>query len=219
VNALQGEPDTIDPSRSSFNTEAAVIRQVFEPLLRFDIGLRPQPAAAETYEVSSDGRHWTFHLRPDGRWSDGAPVTARDFEYSLKRLLDPKTASEYASFFVDAGIVGAEAYNAGQVPTPDGLGIRALDELTLQIDLVDPFGPLPDLVALWVAAPLRRDVVEAYGDSWTLDPATYIGNGPFVMTEWVHQDHIAFTSNRYYHGPAPVLQKMTFLMVGNGAAD
>ena len=76
INALQGEPDNIDPNRSSFNTEAAVIRQVFQPLLRFDSKLTPQPAAAMGYDVSPDGLTYTFHLRPDGRWSDGQPVTA-----------------------------------------------------------------------------------------------------------------------------------------------
>src|ERR1700730_3020850 len=86
VNVLQGEPDNIDPNRSSFATEAAVVRQVFQPLLRFDARLTPQPAAAESYDVSADGLTYTFHLRADGRWSDGQPVTASQFEYSWKRI-------------------------------------------------------------------------------------------------------------------------------------
>src|SRR3984893_4754856 len=79
VNFLQGEPDNTDPNRSSFTLEAAVVRQVFQPLLRFDANLTPQPAAATGYEVSADGKTYTFHLRPDGRWSDGQPVTAAQF--------------------------------------------------------------------------------------------------------------------------------------------
>jgi oligopeptide transport system substrate-binding protein len=223
VNFLQGEPDTIDPNRSSFATEAAVIRQVFEPLLRFDQNLTPQPAAAESYDVSADGKTYTFHLRPDGRWSDGQPVTAAQFEYSWKRILDPALAAEYASFYVNAGIVGADDYNSGKVSTADGVGVKALDDLTFQVTLTQPFGPLPDLAALWVASPVRPDLVAPNPTSWTQDPSTYIGNGAFAMTEWVHQDHITLVPNRQYvaHGvwPAPTLQKVTMLMVTDGGAD
>jgi oligopeptide transport system substrate-binding protein len=223
INALQGEPDNIDPNRSSFATEAAVIRQVFQPLLRFDSRLTPQPAAASSYDVSPDGTVYTFHLRPDGRWSDGQPVTAQQFEYSWKRILDPKLAAEYASFFVDAGIVGADDWNSGKVPNADGVGIRALDDFTLEVRLSHPFGPLPDLAALWVVSPLRSDIVEANPTGWTQDPSTYIGNGPFKMTEWVHQDHISFVPNPQYVAngtwPVPTLQRLTFLMVTSGEAD
>ncbi len=223
INALQGEPDNIDPNRSSFATEAAVIRQVFQPLLRFDSRLTPQPAAASSYDVSPDGTVYTFHLRPDGRWSDGQPVTAQQFEYSWKRILDPTLAAEYASFFVDAGIVGADDWNSGKVPNADGVGIRALDDFTLEVRLSHPFGPLPDLAALWVVSPLRSDIVEANPTGWTQDPSTYIGNGPFKMTEWVHQDHISFVPNPQYVAngtwPVPTLQRLTFLMVTSGEAD
>jgi len=223
INALQGEPDNIDPNRSSFATEAAVIRQVFQPLLRFDSRLTPQPAAASSYDVSPDGTVYTFHLRPDGRWSDGQPVTAQQFEYSWKRILDPKLAAEYASFFVDAGIVGADDWNSGKVPNADGVGIRALDDFTLEVRLSHPFGPLPDLAALWVVSPLRSDIVEANPTGWTQDPSTYVGNGPFKMTEWVHQDHISFVPNPQYVAngtwPVPMLQRVTFLMVTSGEAD
>src|SRR4051812_16557251 len=103
VNALQGEPDNLDPNRSSFATEAAVIRPVFETLLTFDKDLRPAPGASTSFDVSADGKTYTFHLKPDGKWSDGQPVTAKQFEYSLKRILNPDTAAEYASFFADSG--------------------------------------------------------------------------------------------------------------------
>jgi oligopeptide transport system substrate-binding protein len=223
INALQGEPDNIDPNRSSFATEAAVIRQVFQPLLRFDSHLTPQPAAAGSYDVSPDGTVYTFHLRPDGRWSDGQPVTAQQFEYSWRRILDPKLAAEYASFFVDAGIVGADDWDSGKVPNADNVGVRALDDLTLEIRLSHPFGPLPDLAALWVVSPLRSDIVEANPTGWTQDPSTYVGNGPFKMTEWVHQDHISFVPNPQYVAngmwPVPTLQRVTFLMVTSGEAD
>jgi len=153
--------------------------------VRFDQNLAPQPAAATGYDVTPDGKTYTFHLRPDGRWSDGQPVTASQFEYSWKRILDPQLAAEYASFYVDAGIVGADDYNSGKVATPGNVGVHALDDLTLEIDLTQPFGPLPDLAALWVAVPERPDIIGANPTSWTQDPSTYIGNGPNLMVKAV----------------------------------
>src|SRR5919198_3838705 len=218
VNALQGEPDTLDPNRSSFATEAAVIRQVFEPLLAFDKDLKPAPAAASSYDISQDGKTYTFHLRPGNKWSDGQPVTAKDFAYSYRRILDPATAAEYASFFTDAGIVGAEDYNSGK-GSADNVGVKATDDNTVEIQLAAPSGYFPDLVALWVVPPLRQDIIQKAGDAWAQDPSTYIGNGPFKMSEWVHQDHITLVPNTNYVGTAPKLQKVTFLMVTSGEAD
>jgi oligopeptide transport system substrate-binding protein len=218
VNALQGEPDNLDPNRSNFATEAAVIRQVFEPLLTFDKDLKPVPAAASGYDISQDGKTYTFHLRSGAMWSDGQPVTARDFVYSFKRILDPATAADYATFFTDAGIVGAADFNAGN-GSADGVGVRAKDDNTLEVQLEKPIGYFPNVVALWVAVPVRQDIVQKAGDGWAQDPSTYIGNGPFMMSEWVHQDHITLVPNPNYAGSKPALQKVTLLMLSSGAAD
>jgi oligopeptide transport system substrate-binding protein len=218
VNALQGEPDNLDPNRSSFATEAAVIRQIFEPLLIFDKDLKPAPGAASSFDVSPDGKTYTFHLKQGAKWSDGQPVTAKDFVYSYKRILDPNIAAEYASFFSDAGIVGAADYNSGK-GSADNVGVKAVDDNTLQVQLENPSGYFPNLAALWVVPPLRQDIIEKAGDAWAQDPSTYIGNGPFKMSEWVHQDHITLVPNPNYTGTASKLQKVTFLMVTNGEAD
>ncbi|HEV7663337.1 MAG TPA: peptide ABC transporter substrate-binding protein, partial [Chloroflexota bacterium] len=217
VNVLQGEPDNLDPNRSNFATEAAVVRQVFEPLLVFDKDLKPAPGAASSYDVSADGKTYTFHLKQGAKWSDGQPVTAKDFVYSFTRLLDPATAADYASFFTDAGIVGATDFNAGK-GSADALGVRAKDDNTLEVQLEQPSGYFPNLAALWVVAPVRQDVV-AKGPGWAQDPSTYIGNGPFKMSEWVHQDHITLVPNANYVGTKPNLTKVTFLMVTSGEAD
>jgi oligopeptide transport system substrate-binding protein len=216
VNALQGEPDNLDPSRSSFATEAAVIRQVFQTLLVFDKDLKPVPGAATGYDVSLDGKTYTFHLKPDAKWSDGQPVTAKDFVYSFKRILDPQIAAEYATFFSEAGIVGAADYTAGR-SNADSVGVRAMDDYTLEFQLENPIGYFPDLVALWVVPPLREDIVSK--DGWAQNPATYIGNGVYKMSEWVHQDHITLVPNPNYSGEKPDLQKVTMLMVTSSAAD
>jgi oligopeptide transport system substrate-binding protein len=226
VNFLsQGEPDSLDPNRTRFAAagEAAVIRQVFEPLLRFDEKLNPQPAAAASFDVSPDGTVITFHLRNDGHWSDGQPVTAQQFELSWKRILDPALNAEYAPFFVDAGITGADDYNSGRVPTADKVGVRAVDDFTLEIRLNQPFGALPDLAALWVVSPVRPDIIAANPDEWALDPSTYIGNGPFAVTEWVHGDHITLSPNPRYTAhaswPRPTLTRATLVMTTNAEAD
>ena len=218
INALQGEPDNLDPNRSSFATEAAVIRQVFEPLLTFDKDLKPVPAAASAYDISPDGKTYTFHLKQGAKYSDGQPVKAQDFVYSYKRILDPSIAAEYASFFSDAGIVGAAEYNSGK-GSADNVGIKAVDDNTLQIQLENPIGYFPDLAALWVVPPLRQDVLQKGGDAWAQNPSTYIGNGPYMMSEWVHQDHITLVPNPNYVGTKPTLEKVTFLMVTDGEAD
>jgi oligopeptide transport system substrate-binding protein len=218
INALQGEPDNLDPNRSNFATEAAVIRQVFEPLLTFDKDLKPAPAAASSYDVSQDGKTYTFHLRQGAKWSDGQPVTAKDFAYSFKRILDPATAADYATFFTDAGIVGAADFNSKK-GTADSVGVRAKDDNTLEIQLESPIGYFPNIAALWVASPLRQDVIEKAGDGWAQNPATYIGNGAFKMSEWVHQDHITLVPNPNYAGTKPTLQKVTLLMVTSNEAD
>src|SRR6266851_1605206 len=218
VNALQGEPDNLDPNRSNFATEAAVIRQVFEPLLTFDKDLKPVPAAASSYDVSTDGKTYTFHLRSGAKWSDGQPVTAKDFVYSFKRILDPATAADYATFLTDAGIVGAADFNSKK-GTADSVGVRAVDDNTLEIQLQAPIGYFPNIVALWVVAPLRQDIIEKAGDGWAQDPSTYIGNGAFKMSEWVHQDHITLVPNPNYAGTKPTLQKVTLLMVTSLEAD
>jgi oligopeptide transport system substrate-binding protein len=217
ANVLQGEPDTIDPNRSSYNVEFSPIHQLFETLVRLDANLNVVPGGAQSWEVSPDGRTYTFFLRPDARWSDGQGVTASDYEYSYKRILDPKLAAEYASFLVDAGILGAEDYNSGKVADASTVGVRALDDLTLQINLMAPFAPLPSILTLQALPPLRRDIIEANATGWT-EAGSIIGNGPFVLAEWVHQDHMTFVPNPYYHGPGPFLTRMTFLMQTDGTA-
>lgn len=210
VNFLtQGEPDTLDPNRASFAyaVDGAVVRQVFEPLLRFDDKLVPQPAAAQSYEVSLDGTTYTFHLRPDGRWSDGQPVSAGQFVYSWNRLLAPSLHAQYAPLFASAGITS----------------VSAPDDLTFQVQLSQPFGALPDLAALWQGVPLRPDIVGADPTGWATDPSTYVGNGPFMLEDWVHGDHLTLVPNPAYEAhlgwPKPTLTRVTVRMDANPEAD
>ncbi|MDP2659185.1 MAG: peptide ABC transporter substrate-binding protein [Dehalococcoidia bacterium] len=228
---INGDPPSLDPNASAWDASIAVISLVYRGLLSFKEDLTLQPAVAKEVPstanggISADGKTYTLKLRTDVKWSDGKLVTAKDFEYSVKRLLDPKLGAEYASFYY--GMVGAEAYNTalGTKNSPkspdaaalaklrDGVGVKATDDATLQFALSDPRSSFLDLLALHAIVPVRQDIVEAKGDKWYADPASYIGNGPFVMTEYLPKDHITLAPNPNFYGNKPKLKKVTLLMV------
>ncbi|MCL4535834.1 MAG: peptide ABC transporter substrate-binding protein [Bacteroidetes bacterium] len=225
---LTGEPETIDPSRVSWDNQIVVVLQAFEGLLGYnqDLTLRPLVArdlpSVANGGVSPDLRTYTLHLRHDKRWSDGRPVTARDFEYSLKRLLSPKLNAEYAPLYY--AIEGAREYNTAAPGSPRlkemeaNVGVHALDDYTLQLKLVEPWAAFPQLLALWPAVPLRQDVIGQYGESWT-QPGHYLGNGPFRLIEWTSHDHLTLAADEGYVGIKPKLQKITMAMEPDPQAD
>jgi oligopeptide transport system substrate-binding protein len=220
---LAGEPQTIDPNRASWAGERSVIMQCFDGLLAFnpDLSLKSMVAreipAIVNGGISTDGKTYTFKLRSDVTWSDGKKVTARDFEYSLKRVLSPDLAADYASFYFV--IAGAEQYYSAREKTPtekaalrDAVGIKAVDDYTLEIKLVEIHPAFLQLMALWPAYPVREDIITQFGDKWT-EPPSYIGNGPFVLKEWIHQDRMTFIRNENYWGKKPYLTEITFRMI------
>lgn len=194
VYNLGADPKTIDPQLNSAVDGSTVIHNAFEGLMREDANSNIEPAVAESYELSEDGTVYTFHLR-DCKWSDGEPVKAGDFEYAWKRALNPDTAAEYAYqlFYLKNG----EAYNTGEA-TADDVGVKALDDKTLEVTLESPVPYFLSLAAFPTYFPVRQDVVEANGDKWTLSPETYISNGPFKMSEWKEKESITFVKNENY---------------------
>jgi oligopeptide transport system substrate-binding protein len=226
---LAAEPATIDPNRASWAGERTPIMQVFEGLLGFNQDLTLKPVVAKEIPsvsnggISADGKTYTFRLRSGVTWSDGQKVTAKDFEYSIKRMLSPELAADYASFYFD--IVGAEDYNGAadkdattKTNLRDAVGVKAVDDLTLQITLAQPRPTFPQLMALWPAYPLREDIITKYGDNWT-EPPNYIGDGPFILTEWVHQDHLTFKANPNYWGTKPKLAEIQMKMITDVNAE
>ena len=135
------------------------------------------PDVAVSWEVSQGGRRVVFRLRDDAYWSDGAPVTAHDFVYAWKRVLDPASESRNASLLYD--IKGAKAYHEGRVSDPDGLGVRALDDVTLAVELETPTGYLLPLLSYSALYPVPRHVVERLGSAWT-EPENIVTNGPLA---------------------------------------
>lgn len=195
VNADMGpEPDTIDPAMNTAADSANYIIHAFEGLTRVDKDGKTVPGIAEKWDVSKDGLTYTFHLR-DSKWSDGKALTAKDFEYSWKRALDPKTASQYASqlYFIKNG----EAFNSDKAKADD-VGVKATDDKTLVVTLESPTGFFLDLCNFPTYMPVRQDIIEKYGEKWIQTPESYIGNGPYKMTAWSHNSEIVMKANENY---------------------
>ncbi|MBT5877011.1 MAG: peptide ABC transporter substrate-binding protein, partial [Candidatus Latescibacteria bacterium] len=219
------EPRTLDVSANIY--EASGSLTLFDPLLKQNTNHELIPAAAEMWEVSEDGRIWTFHLRDGGRWSDGRPVTAYDFEYTIRRLLDPITANPYAFFYYD--IAGASGYNRGVAAAAD-LGVRALDALTLEITTEEPRAYFPYIMAFHGASPAPQWAISKHGPKWT-DPGNFVSNGSYALQAWRAGDRITMALDPLYNGPnkgyveeirwifSPTMGSVGILPYENGEVD
>lgn len=188
------EPLSLDPHHVAGNWELNIVGDLMVGLTTEDANANPIPGAAERWEQSEDGTSWTFHLR-DHQWSDGMPVTADDFVYAWRRILDPKTAATYAYFLYL--IKNAQAVNTGKMPLT-ALGIRAKDDKTLAVELEHPAPYFLQFVMHVTTYPVPRHVVEAKGDSWS-KPGNYVSNGAYTLLEWNPNDHITLLKNpRFY---------------------
>ena len=170
---------------------------LWERLVMLDEHMQLVPGVAESWEMSADGLSWTFHLREDAMWSDGSALTAHDFEYALKRQLDPATGSGWAWFYYD--IKNAAAVNNGELES-SLLGVEALDDYTLIIHTELPTLYLPMLMSVPSSAPVPRAVVEEYGFRWTTSPETCLTNSAFKLEEWEKGRRIVLTLNENYRG-------------------
>ncbi len=193
------EPESLDPAKAQGVWEDRIIGEMLVGLTENDPEGRPVPAMATSWETSADGLTWTFHLRR-ALWSDGAPVTADDFVAGLRRLLDPKTASAYASLMYI--IKNAQPVNEGSQPLT-ALGVQALDEHTLQIRLEHPAPYLPQLAKHQTMYPIPKHIVDKWGDAW-VRPEHYVANGPYRLVEWRFGDHIQLVKNPLYYGAGKV---------------
>lgn len=210
---IQEDPKTIDPQLNTSAGAGNIILNAFEGLTRVDENANIHPGVAESWSISEDGLTYKFNLRKDAKWSDGQPVTAKDFEYSWIRALDPKTAAEYAYqlFYIE----NAEAYNKGEVIAEE-VGIKVVDDYTLEVKLNAPTTYFLQLTAFSTYQPVRKDMVEAHGDKWARSPETYISNGAFKMVEWRDKDRIVFAKNEHYwNADAVKLNKLDYRLVSD----
>ena len=211
VNAcIASEPETIDPGLISSVDGSTYTQHQFENLMKYQIvdelvdkdanmhDTKVVPGQAASYTVSEDQCVYTFTLRNDIFWSDGQPVTANDFVYSWRRLVDPATASEYG-YFLDNIVKNAAAIQAKEMDKTE-LGVKAIDEKTFEVTLETPCVYFLEMCAFASLVPLREDVVEGK-DNWT-EPANIVVNGPYKVTEWVHDSYIRMEKNERYYDAA-----------------
>jgi oligopeptide transport system substrate-binding protein len=192
-----------DPASQDFNKDLYCqgVPALFAGLMVFNADFLAVPWMATKVEGNKDGSIWTFKLRKDTRWSDNAPVSARDFEWSWKRQLDPATAAPYASFLYD--IKNGEAFNKKKITDPNEVGVRAKDDWTLEVTLEGPRGYFPVLTAYLAALPAYRPAAEKHGDKWT-EAANIVCNGPYTLEAWEHNKQIVLKKNPYYYGAKDV---------------
>jgi oligopeptide transport system substrate-binding protein len=186
----ESDPLTLDPSRAELVYEARILGDLMMGLTTEAPDSAVVPGMASSWTTSADGLTWTFRLRP-ARWSDGVPVTADDFVFAERRILDPKTASPYA--YLLYLVKNAQAVNEGKAP-PDALGVRALDPRTLEIRLEHPAPYLPQLLKHQSFYPVPRHVVERYGDDW-VRPGRFVSNGPYRLVSWRLGDKLTVEKN------------------------
>ena len=211
------EPKTIDPTLNIASDASVYIIHAFEGLTTRNKEGVLVGGAAESWDISEDGLTYTFHLRTNGKWSDGTPLTSKDFVYSWKRAVDPKTASEYSYQFEP--VKNAMAINASKMEL-DTLGIRAIDDYTLEVTLEKPTAYFLELTAFPTFYPIREDIIEKYGDTWTINPESYIGNGSYVMIERNIDNNIIMVKNtNYWDYENLVPEKITFVLMDNPTAS
>ncbi len=188
------EPVSLDPPKTTGTWEDRIMGDTTIGLTQNDPQGRAVPGMAKSWETTPDGLVWTFHLR-DALWSDGVPVTARDFVFALRRLMDPKTASEYA--YLLYFIKGAEAVNAGKAPLT-ALGAEAVDDHTLRLTLNHPAPYLPEIAKHQTFYPEPEHVVAKWGDAWSR-PEHYVSNGPYKLTHWGFGEKITVVKNPLFY--------------------
>lgn len=194
---LGSQPETLDPQMNSASDGSNYIKHLFEGLMRYEwdgsgVGL----GAAESYEVSEDGLVWTFKIREDAKWSDGKDLTAQDFEYTMKRLVNPETAAPYAGDMGKYLLNGLEIVEGTK--EVDELGVKVIDDKTIELTLAGPCGWFLEIMAFPTYYPVRQDIIEANGDTWMTSPETLIGNGAYVMESWTMDEEIVVVPNETY---------------------
>lgn len=215
--ALGSDPETFDPGSMSGSVEGDVAYQLFEGLLSpaADDG-PPEPGVAERFDLSADGRTYTFHLRADARWSNGDPVTAEDFDYAWRRVLKHKVAADYINLF--RLIRGAVAYEAA--PGNESLlGLRVESPTRLVVELEQPVAYFPELVSFYPMFPVHRGSIDKWGEQEAFKPENIVSNGAYKMEAYLRRLRIDAAENPFYWGRAAVsMKRLNMLIIEDEAA-
>lgn len=207
------EVSSLDPHKIEGVPESNVARDLYEGLVISDPDGHPIPGVAERWE-SSDFKVWTFHLRKDAKWSNGEPVTAQDFVYSWQRLADPKTVSPYASYLQYGHLLNIDDIIASK-KSPDTLGVKALDDHTLEVTLSEPIPYFYKLLNHSSLSPVNKAAVEKFGDKWT-QPENWVGNGAYRLKSWVVNERLVLERNtQYWDNAKTVINQVTYLPIAS----
>ncbi|KEA52776.1 peptide ABC transporter substrate-binding protein [Mangrovibacter sp. MFB070] len=210
------EPATIDPQLAESNEAFNIILDCFSGLVNITPQGKIVPDLADKWE-NKDNTVWTFHLRPGIVWSNGKPVTAEDVVFSWQRLVDPKTASPYASFAANAHILNAEAIADGKMPATE-LGVKAINDTTVQVTLSQPVSYFLQFVGHPSLFPVSKADVEKYGNKWT-QPENIVTSGAYKPTQWVvNEKLVAERNDKYWDNKATVINQVTYLPIADQAA-
>ncbi len=216
VAQIGPNPETIDPALNSAVDGGNMLLFAFDCLLNVDKDNKIIPGAAEKWETSEDGLTWTFYLREGLKWSDGSPLTAKDFVYSWKRVADPATAAPYGETVL--GMV--KGFDEAAGGNPDALAVSAPNDTTFVVELSNPCAYFASLAAFATLSPVQQATIEANGDAWATKPEAYIGNGPFYISEWVPSSYILFTKNPNYRDPDSIkLDSIKLLLIEDSNAS
>ncbi|EOX6951824.1 MAG: ABC transporter substrate-binding protein [Klebsiella michiganensis] len=211
------EPSSLDPHKVESDVENNIISDLFEGLVSVSPTGEIEPRLAEKWE-NKDNTVWTFHLRPGVAWSDGTAITAQDIVWSWQRLVSPLTASPYASYPGNMHIVNGAEIAQGQ-KAPETLGVKAIDDATLEVTLTQPNAAFLAMLAHPSLVPLDKVLISRYGDKWT-KPEHIVTSGPYKLSQWVVNERIVAERNpRYWDNAHTVINKVTYLPISSETAD
>lgn len=211
------EPSSLDPHKVESDVENNIISDLFEGLVSVSPTGEIEPRLAEKWE-NKDNTVWTFHLRPGVTWSDGTAITAQDIVWSWQRLVSPLTASPYASYPGNMHIVNGAEIAQGQ-KAPETLGVKAVDDATLEVTLTQPNAAFLAMLAHPSLVPLDKVLISRYGDKWT-KPEHIVTSGPYKLSQWVVNERIVAERNpRYWDNAHTVINKVTYLPISSETAD
>ena len=215
IFAIDYDPPSIDPQKNYAGFGEMIASCLHVGLVTTTEKMAPAPGVAEEWEISADGKTYTFHLRKDSKWSDGSPLTAHDFYYAWQRLLKPETNSKYVTMMF--AVVNAEDIFEGN-KSPDELGVKVIDDYTIQIQLT---GPLPYMLqnfAHGAFMPMREDVVSKNPENWSANAETHMGNGPFTLSSYATNDRIILKKNpNYFDADKVLLDEFDFVTIPEGS--
>lgn len=205
---------TMDPGMAEDVSSGEIIRDLFEGLYNQDGDGNVVPGVALSHTVSEDGLTYTFTLRPEAMWSNGEPVVAADFVYGWQRAASPELASPYSWYISLMGVENADAVIAGEMP-PEALGIKAIDDHTLEVKITTPKPYFPQMVTMYTTFPVNQRAVEANPDSW-LEPGNLVGNGAYVLTENIPAERTTRERNpMYWDNENTVIEKVVSLVIND----